>query len=775
MTRSIVLLLLAGCGERVLLSIPAPRTSGTEILLIGDAVPRASFALDLADESPLEFTVMPKVDRRIEAWISDLSPARLGLKPGEIEIDEGLTATELGLAFEVFTATIAGRTIRDWDESDSSWSALVRFASASGCLPNGCFDETGIACLTPCPTPPDPMPPIPAEVPTASCAPGWQTVTLKGGVSACTPWVGEVPECIGSDTIFPGEASCHPLGPGCPAGDFPSDVPQGLRIYVLEGAGDGDGTQSSPLGSIQRAIDLSADGQVIVVGAGTYREALNVHVPVIIVGACPERTTIDASAGPAVRLLALSSSIHNLTIRSSDIGVEVGASASFVLEDTIIDGTAGTGLSMPTTALGELRRVVFRDTGGPALSMESGAVLTGDRVHIHGAGMGAINVEGGELTLVESVVRDSLPARVPPFGSGAFVRNGALVLTRTLFSGNAESGVATFDSSVEVDQTVIRRTDLGLNNVATDGVGLLISNVVGRTMVRNTWLDANRSANLRVQNTVLPTAIEDTVMSNARKRSDGDPESGVNLSLVDAFVSAERIAALDADATAIKVTGRGVDLFDVTVIGAGLALAGQGDGITFENATELEGRLMKVRIEDIAGQSIRLISTEKEQTVSVEDAFIARAGGGDCLHCSGLCAYRNTTAVANRVRIETARGSAVIARSGSQIEASDLSIEGTLPAADCRGGSNSDGLAGVGLRVDGATMRASRFLIRNNAESGVDLLDILSTGSSLDLIVGALEDNPVGANVFVEGYDVRRLATFVRYRRNATTFNFGSE
>jgi hypothetical protein len=792
MARAAIGLLLAACSGPVRVPVPVEAMSGSEILIVGDdEEPRVSFLLDLSDPSPLEFEVLPEQDTRIEAWVTSLTPDELELSPGEVELDEGFTASQLGLSFTVFTASVGPRRIDPWRERPSGWPDRVRFRVERGCLQRGgCFAENGIACLVPCPAPESPLEPMPPAVPTASCAPGWQTVELKPGISACTPWLGDVPECPGDQTIFPGESTCHPLGPGCPAGDFATSVPAGPRLYVLAGATGGDGRENAPLGSIQMAIDRSTGGEVIVIGAGVYREALNVVVPVTLFGACPERTSIDgpsppSSETPAILVSAPGVSIANLRITGDNRGLLVQLGASFVLEDAIVDATGNDGLWMPFASRADLRRVLFRDTGGVAFRLENGAGLSGEKIHIQGAGTGAIMVDAAELSLSDAVVRDSIFTNCCNFGRGISAVNGStLVFARVLFSRHHDAGVLVDGSVADLDRIVVRETQEGASEGSQhDGIGLLFDNDTNSSSeltVRRSWIDANRVENVRVAARGSPSLLEDVVLSRAKRRPSEDPVSGINLHARDTNAIVIRVAAVDAEGTAIRLETSNFELRDITVIGAGIGLEGgdAGDGIEIEAPATVrlaDDMLERIRIEGVASEAITVVSGEEEHAFVLRDIDIAQSGGADCVPCSGICAFGTAQIDAERIRIDRAHASAVLSREFSKVRLTEAIIRDTQASTECRSNVEVRLLRGIGLHSDGGTIEANRFLITGSGDSGVEIAELTSYGASLDLSFGAIEDNPIGASILVSGFDVRRIGTRVRYERNQIDLNFGQE
>ena len=143
-----------------------------------------------------------------------------------------------------------------------------------------------------------------------------------------------------SDGFMPqlGSSECVHIGDTCPEGDFPviPDEITGKRIYVKAGS-NGDGSQSTPFGTIDDALTAAADGDVIVFGEGRYEESVESSVDVTLWGTCVEKTVIDAP-GPYVGLEGgaiivrdgIRMTLRNLSVTGMQIGIHVSGKNSYV-------------------------------------------------------------------------------------------------------------------------------------------------------------------------------------------------------------------------------------------------------------------------------------------------------------------------------------------------------------------------------------------------------------------------------------------------------------
>jgi hypothetical protein len=538
------------------------------------------------------------------------------------------------------------------------------------------------------------------------------------------------------------------------------------------GATGGDGSEGAPFGSIQTAIDGASGGEVIVVGAGTYRETLRITAPVTLVGACPEQTTIDGPGVAAIIAATDGTSVQNLRITADDDGVELDSGASILIQDVIIEGTGGEGIVMVNAAEAELRDVLIRDTGDTGIWVQGRGILVGSRVHVSN-GRGGVGSDRGQITLTDSLIRDSRPNSNGDFGRGANIQNDAVaIFRRTMFDNNHDIGIFVSTANAELDRVVVQRTKSRPSDDGA-GFGLLIQNSAVAS-VRKSWIDENHESNVYLFGAT--ATFEDTILSHARIAPDNS--GGFNIQIIsDASATLRRVVTVDPDYTSINIgNGETVQLEDVTVLGSGIHPNDRrsGDGIHIQG--NAHPALARVRVEDTAAQAIAIVNAESSARLA--DIRIARAGSGDCFFCGGLCLSGGAQVEqAERIAIEDALGTGVYAQDqDTKLVVSDISVSGTERSAACVLNHNvRDVGRGIGLySADGSTIVASKFLFTENAESGAQVAEFLPTSmnTALELSFGTIRNNPIGATILIEGYDTRRLANFVVYSNNETNLNY---
>jgi hypothetical protein len=778
-----IVFVAAACSptEKVRVDLPIGSDHRSLVLAVEDGGELSVYAFDLERDGPILQTLIPSYIGsyavNLTAFLYSRELDALGFEAGTVLPANSDPVRPIPSATSTMTATVRGEDVSEWTPiarpSDAVMSFRVPGLANEECVERGgCFGATSAACIVPCPEVPAPAPAEMPAIPTASCAPGWADLEVKPGVAVCTPWPGAPPACNGDQTIFPGESTCHALGPGCPVGPWPTALPAGPRIYVRAGATGGDGSENAPLGAIEAAIGQAAAGAVIVIGAGTYPEEVRINKSVTLFGACPEMTTI-AATGVAVVAAAPNVSVQNLRITATDDGVHFETGSLLRLNDVIIENTGGEGIAIFNASTAELDRVLIRHTDDTGIWVQGRGVVTGSRVHIYDA-RGGVGADRSRMTLVDSVIRDSRPDADGDFGRGANVQNDATaIFRRTIFDNHHDIGIFVSTANAELDRVVIQRTKVRPIDDGA-GFGLLVQNE-GVATIRNSWLDENHDSNLYNFNGV--ATFEDSVLSHARVTPNGNGGFNVH-NIANGSVTLRRVVAIDSEFNNINLSNsRFAQLEDVSVLGAGIHPQNRDSA----NGIDIHGTaspvLARVYIADVAAKAIDL--GDASSSANLSDITIRRAGYGDCFFCSGLCLANGVQVTnAQRIDISDVLGVGVYTQDqGTKLIISDIAVTKTKRSAACVLNHNVRDVGhGVGIySADGATIEGRNFLSAENEESGVQVAEFLPTSmdTALDLSSGTIRDNAIGATVLIEGYDTRRIAKFVVFSNNDTNLNYG--
>lgn len=389
------------------------------------------------------------------------------------------------------------------------------------------------------PTPAAPMPPV-----LGPCPDGWRELTSETNLTTCEPWPEGGPASCDDDEIhLPGHAGCEPIGPACPSGDFPDDLPTSGVLYVLAGATSGDGSEALPFGTIAEATAIASPGDMIAVGAGEYPGAVTVPSGVTLRGACAARTTLSSSTfamtagvitvgGPDVTLRDLSVGA------SARPGIWVGRDAVAHIESVIVERAFGLGVMVALGGRMTASRIIVRETEslpegsfGRGLDVEAGGVAEVseslfERNHEHGVAAG---LPGSSVRLSDCVVRDTQSDNTGLLGRGLNVQDTANgEAYRTVFEGNHGSGVfvGRGGATLVLDQVVIRDTS-GHARDDTDGGGLGVQ-LEATARVTRTLIERNRDIAILVALTGAMLDMSDVVVRDTEAQaSDGDKGVGL--------------------------------------------------------------------------------------------------------------------------------------------------------------------------------------------------------------------------------------------------------
>ena len=186
-----------------------------------------------------------------------------------------------------------------------------------------------------------------------------------------------------------GSTQCVQIGDPCPDGDFPEvpDEVEGIRLYVVGGAEQGDGTRAAPFGTLRGALAAAPHGAVVVIGAGSFAGPYTVDRELTIWGACAERVSLYAPAGG----------------EGTDIAAVVAKGAAHLKVRNVQLGGRWTG----------------------ALVRGAKAVLTLEGVWVHQATYHGVLVDGGTLEMARCHVEGTRSDDLSQYGRGqALVRGG---------------------------------------------------------------------------------------------------------------------------------------------------------------------------------------------------------------------------------------------------------------------------------------------------------------------------------------------------------------
>ncbi len=328
----------------------------------------------------------------------------------------------------------------------------------------------------------------------------------------------EPPSCI--DGWIADGGTCVPEG--CGTGSWGDLDVDGDTIHVDAAAADGgDGSEGTPLRSIQAALDLagSRGGGLVAVAAGTYAETLvfdTDHAGVQLAGRCMELVALDASVGdddtPGIGIDALRAEVEvsGLTVTSSSYAGVLVHSGVVALRELGIEGSAYVGLgahegsAVPSSV--EVERCLLSDNSAAGIVVKDSST---------------------ELTLTDTTILDSVPGHSGRDGYGIQAQEGAsLTADGCVLSGNTAVGLVAYDPGTEVSlsSTAIEQT---LPIASGEGGHGVYVHAGARLTTAACVLAGNTAAGLSAMETGTEVSLVDTTIRDTQPTADGDVGHGV--------------------------------------------------------------------------------------------------------------------------------------------------------------------------------------------------------------------------------------------------------
>jgi hypothetical protein len=581
--------------------------------------------------------------------------------------------------------------------------------------------------------PASPVPPAAPATPDppvlTPCPDGW--AEAAGGLH-CEPWaIDDSPDrCAGTEAWFGDDARiCRELGSGCPAGEFPANLPEGRPIlYVRGGESGGDGTPDAPYGTIAKAITEAPEGALIALARGTYEEAVSLGPGLTLWGACVSETILRSSE-PA-----------------TEAGVVTAAGLGAVVRNLQIQTSARPGLVAPE-----------------GTSLEAADIAI-DETTVAGAW-----AFGGELVLRNAVVsRTRTRESVDGYGAHAS-KGGAIRIDRAWFQQNHSVGVYAdgAGSTLTVQDAAVRRTQSGDDGGA--GWGLAVDSGAVAEVARLV-VEHNRDNAVVVADEGTSASFVDLLVRDTRPR-ESDGFAGVGLVVgAGAEVDAERIVSLRNHTLGLAAIQNGtLRITDALVLDIEPTAANgrAGIGVVAQSGGQLEAR--RLRVERVRSRGILL---EGNASGTLEDVMVAdvvpeQSTGlgepGGPPGGNGISAQLGAVASLGRVLIENARETALRSgAAGAVIEAEDVTVRSTRGGVAVEG-APPGGTLGWGLVAEqDGVLRVARALVEDSEGFGVFVDE---PGAELRLEDGVIRGTRSGPDGSLgRGLTVQRAAIAVLER-----------
>jgi hypothetical protein len=577
--------------------------------------------------------------------------------------------------------------------------------------------------------------------------------------------------CPTSEAAFVGQTTCSAIGPACPASPFPSedalqaaaDGFAGSILYVAPG-GSGDGSLAAPFGSLGEALQHASDGDIVVLGAGSFPENIDVDRRVAVIGHCVANTTLSPSdpTSPTVRLSADGALISGIRILGAQSGVTIDGASDSRLEDVEILGAAKAAVQVDAGGEVALERVVLRPTDGPLGSPAEGmglVVLEGHAaltdVVIERSRNAGVFVDGASSSAEarRAIIANTLP-RLQDDESGvgvAVLADASASLAETLINRNRGAGLLVEGAILSVSDVSVRETR-GLESDARGGHGImaLAGAQVSATRI---LIDRNRTSGVLASGAGTLVQLQSVAVRDTERQESDDTAgrgleawSGAHLIAHEAWVNHNRAMGL----VAIQ-PGSTLEIFDSFVTETEYEEAsgyfGRGFWVTGA-ATGSATRTWFVDNRSIGAGAVKTGSALELTDVEIRGT---RPRQLDDDYGRGIEVWGGASLHAVRTSLRANRSAGLFSSDpGTQVSLEQVLIEGTLPRlSDSTGGYGLVAWAGVAVEV-------RQSLLNENHAVGIYVADPGTAVTMQDVSVRAtkaeVDDEAWGAGwIFSEG------------------------
>lgn len=643
---------------------------------------------------------------------------------------------------------------------------------------------------------------LPALTP---CPAGWSEVT-DGDATYCEPWPLGGGDCPAGQARFPGDPSCAPIGPACPAGRWPTDLPAGRTIVYVDASSPpgGTGTMAAPYDNLAEAVIARrlTPNVVFAVAPGVYEGGASLRTGNALIGACVEgvelRAGVLTGSEPVVYASGTAIELRNVRITSPVRKGIFTIGATLHIENVVIDGVTEGGIGTATTSRITARNLVVRNVapiasgfgGGIVLRDGSSAELT--RIILEDLPTtGVLAFDGGSYTLRDAVIRrvarntsDGLGLGLGSIGrpmtaERVVVEDCGVIAVRahvgatgqisdSLFRNNVATGddrrhVEAIGASLELSrvatigcgETCVLAHGAGssvsiADLVAADAAGGLLSFAGGGITVTRLYATRAQTGVFAFQ----PGSSATVTDAWFRDVGGSDPASAFGLGRgieanSDATIVAERVRCIDSITGCAGAAGPNASLTLTDAWSAGSRARLPYTNVGRDFAAEV-GATLTARRALVERYQENAVLAGGGGHVDVED-LVARDSAADETIANpsgwGVALYQDATARLVRARIERVQEMGIAVSEGSTLDAEDVAIHDLRPE-------HGTDAKGIGVFVFGpGVVRATRLEIRGALDTGIyafgrgDLTEIVANEVGIYDVEGEVRDGIFGRGV----------------------------
>ncbi len=653
---------LATCGLLAAALLSCRRGDVEVFLPIDDAI-RSAVVVAFVEDSPQvtayelgDGVRAPLLDPYVGKYAVDVTALlytqpldALDLAPGRLAtVFEG--GRPVPATSDVRTTIVRGESVTAW-ESRSDAPERVRALRIAGeateCLEQGgCYDvddPEAARCVVPCPEPRAPMPAEAVVMPALTpCPDGWTEADLGDGIVVCDPFpAGRKTDCARGSAHFLGERDCTPIGPACPAGRFPTELPTGTPVYVEAGA-NGTGTEAAPYGTISEALAGAESGTVVVVAAGRYAESFTVPIGVTVFGACTSGTTIATRD-----TIVLGGTLENVYLEEARVRVEAVANRA-TLRSVVSANAAGEAIRSSEVSGLLLEDVLVAEPERAGVVVWAG-FATVRNVVVWGATSHGY-VASDSTHDIEDLVIDGTRLSASNVARGMEIQKDADVEASRVWFGNGRDAAMFVDASEATLSDVVVGETASMGADSASGRGAFVQNEA-RLFIDRGWFHENSGSAVRVLNRAA-VSMQDAVVWKTLPPSNG---GSIHAEMTSQSLSLTRVAVLDAPYHGVQNNGPLMQATDLIVRRTGST--GELDKFGHGVLAAGDVTILRAHIADVDGAGI--VAGSATRLLRVEDTVIERPSRRGCRLCTGICTQNAEEATLARVRVAGAAGLAI--------------------------------------------------------------------------------------------------------------------
>lgn len=435
--------------------------------------------------------------------------------------------------------------------------------------------------------------------------------------------------------------------------------------------------------------------------------------------------------------------------------VAINADSTLVLSDGIV-------LSTRSRADRQVGRGIF-------VVDESRVEAT--RVHVRANRDIGIAVSGTGTTavLTDVTVSETMPVeRDGNFGRGVNVEDGAtLTATRLAVFDNHEAGLVVRETAAATLEDVVIRDIVARERDMEAGNGIQVQ-LGGRLTATGLVVSGVLGAGVLAGGEGVIVSLTDALITGTLPFSH-DETGGVGLDARDgASVTLSRSVLSDNRQVGLLVSGAGtVVTADDAVIEH--TLAQQSDGLLGRGVNVQNGaRLTATRLSVDDSRDFGVLAIGADAFVTLNDATVRGTAprDSDDAFGHGVVAQRGAGMAIDGLDLDGASEIGLMGLGGSMVVARRLRVRNVDPSAS----DVAERTLGYGAAAVGGSLDLTDFEVANATNCGLFLApDPAGSAPMLDARDGRVSGGAIGACIQVDGYDLSRVQSNVRYSDNGTS------